>query len=114
MKRQSGSPTYRWLYTWNPLEGTPLVSIDKQYPDRVICPVPRFLARRVTNGVFYDLVEPRVSRTLRGSFQAYIGEVIRKSCPAPRFTSFRIRFTGRKDQKHGADWILSDDTGTCS
>ncbi|MGO9443275.1 MAG: hypothetical protein ACLPXB_00705, partial [Thiobacillaceae bacterium] len=29
-----------WLYTWNPLEATPLVSFDPAFPDRVLCPIP--------------------------------------------------------------------------
>jgi hypothetical protein len=39
-----------WLYTWNPLEATPLVSFDPAVPDRVLCPIPRYLIRRASAG----------------------------------------------------------------
>ncbi|NPT61162.1 hypothetical protein [Paraburkholderia elongata] len=42
----------RWQYTWNPLEATPLVSLDTRFSNLVHCPVPAFLLRRISQGVF--------------------------------------------------------------
>src|ERR1700737_2917000 len=53
-KQQSYGPD--WLYAWNPLEAAPLVAVDRTRPDRGLCPLPFFLLRRTSTGVFYDLV----------------------------------------------------------
>jgi hypothetical protein len=69
-----------WLYTWNPLEATPLISFDPQFPDRVICPIPRYLLRRASAGIFYDLVKSAdFDNPFGNSFQTYVGEVTRRS-----------------------------------
>jgi hypothetical protein len=102
-----------WLYTWNPLEATPLVSFDPKLPERVLCPIPRYLAHRVSNGVFYDLVKSKGFGNPYGSaFQAYVGEVITAVCRAPRFSVLAEEpyYIG-PNKKHGVDWVLSDDTG---
>ena len=78
-KQQSYGPD--WLYAWNPLEATPLVRIDRSRPDRVVCPVPEFLSRRTSAGVFYDLVSaPGFDNPFGGSFQVFVGEVISGKC----------------------------------
>jgi hypothetical protein len=102
-----------WLYAWNPLEATPLVSFDPSFPDRVLCPIPRFLLRRASVGIFYDLVKSAgFDNPFGNSFQSYVGDVIKATCMPPRF---RIReeepyYIGSK-KMHGVDWVLSDDTG---
>ena len=84
-----------WIYTWNPLEAWPLVQFDDRHPDRVICPLPRFLARRSSVGIFYDLVNAAgFQNPYGGAFQNFIGEVIRKTCPPPRFTALEEKQYG--------------------
>ncbi len=102
-----------WPYTWNPLEATPLVSFDPAFPDRVLCPIPRYLIRRTPAGIFYDLVKSAgFDNPFGNSFQAYVGEVINATCPQPRFAALAEQpyYVGRQ-KKHGVDWILSDSTG---
>jgi len=102
-----------WMYTWNPLEGTPLVAFDPRYPERIVCPIQRYLLRRVSTGLFYDLVKASdFDNSFGNAFQAYIGLVARQFCKEP---SFRLldpppyRIGSRK--MHGVDWILSDGAG---
>jgi hypothetical protein len=102
-----------WPYTWNPLEATPLVAFDPAFPDRVLCPIPRYLLRRASAGIFYDLVNlAGFDNPFGDSFQTYVGEVIRATCPAPRFTALAEEsyYLG-KSKMHGVDWVLSDSTG---
>ena len=102
-----------WLYTWNPLEAKPLVSFDPAHPDRVLCPIPRYLLRRTSGGIFFDLVKAAGFDNPYGdSFQSYVGEVIAATCPPPRFTALAEDpyYVGRM-KKHGVDWVLSDSTG---
>jgi hypothetical protein len=110
-KQQSYGPD--WLYAWNPLELTPLISVDQAHLDRVICPIPFYLIKRASTGVFYDLVNsPGFDNAFGKSFQAYIGEVIDVVCKPPRFTVFveEPYYIG-SNKFHGVDWTVSDNTG---
>ena len=102
-----------WLYVWNPLEATPLVQFDPEYSDRIICPIPRFLFRRLTTGIFYDLVRSAgFDNPYGNAFQNYIGDVLKSTCRPPKFhiESEQAYYVGSK-KMHGVDWILSDSTG---
>lgn len=103
-----------WLFTFNELAQTPLIRIDPAHPERLICPVPRLLFDRITNGVFFDIVKmPGFSNAFGPAFQAYVGEVLEKTCTAPGFviTEEKTYRPSKGKLKHGADWILSDGTG---
>ncbi len=111
VKQQSYGPD--WSYSWNPLEATPLVSFDQNHPERVICPIPFYLLRRVSTGIFYDLVNtPDFDNAFGKSFEIYVGEVIEFTCKPPRFAIMpeESYYIGSK-KFHGVDWVLSDDTG---
>lgn len=102
-----------WPYTWNPLEATPLVRFDPAHPDRVLCPIPRYLARRTSAGIFYDVIRlGGFDNRFGAAFQRYVGEVTRVTCPAPRFTLLAEEpYHVGGNKMHGVDWILSDETG---
>jgi hypothetical protein len=103
-----------WLVTFNELAQTPLIRVDPMHPERLLCPVPRLLFDRVTNGVFFDLVKmPGFSDAFGPAFQVYVGEVLQKACTAPGFlVSKEQPYQPLKARlKHGTDWILSDATG---
>lgn len=102
-----------WLYSWNPLEATPLVSFDPVFPERVLCPIPYYLARRASSGIFYDLVKSvGFDNPFGNSFQGYVGEVIKATCSPPRFEVLAEEPYNVGTQKmHGVDWVLSDSTG---
>ncbi|MGO9171851.1 MAG: hypothetical protein ACLP7P_07790 [Rhodomicrobium sp.] len=102
-----------WLYTWNPLQATPLVSLNPACPEKVLCPIPRYLIHRVSDGIFYDLVRAAgFDNPFGHSFQAYIGAILQATCLPPRFTVLAEEpyYVGN-NKMHGADWVLSDSTG---
>ncbi|MGB7097763.1 MAG: hypothetical protein WBD95_03225 [Xanthobacteraceae bacterium] len=109
-KRQSYN--HDWLYAWNPLEATPLIAFDPAFPDRVLCPIPRYLLRRTSAGIFFDLVKAAdFDNPFGNSFQNYIGEVIRAFCMTPSFNVLGEEpyYVGKK-KMHGVDWVVSDKT----
>jgi hypothetical protein len=78
-----------------------------------VCPIPDYLLRRTSAGVFYDLVTSSDFDNPYGdSFQAYVGEVIQAVCKPPGFTIIPEEpyYVG-SDKFHGVDWLLSDETG---
>lgn len=111
IKRQSYDQD--WLYVWNPLEATPLVTFDAAHPDRVLCPIPRYLLRRASAGLFYDLVKSAdFDNPYGNSFQSYVGEVTEAFCLQPSFSVLGEEpyYIGA-NKLHGVDWIISDKTG---
>jgi hypothetical protein len=100
----------RWLYAWNPLHATPLVKIDPSRPQRMVCPIPMLLMRRVSEGLFYDLVAaPGFGEAFGRSFQSYIGEVLNRAFGAPPFTvRGEAEYRVGKNRKDGVDWIVED------
>ena len=111
-EQQSYDPA--WLYTWNPLELRPLIKLGPGTPDQVICPIPKYALRRLTTGIFYDLIPSKGFDHLYGTaFQRYIGEVCSVSCPTPLFTlRAEQAYQVRKGERHdGIDWVLSDAGG---
>lgn len=100
-----------WAYTWSPLEEKPLIRVDPGHPNRVICPIPRYVLSRGTTGVFYDISNGADFGNKYGTaFQNYVGEVLRLACPRPAFAVESIDpFAAKKGKlKHGPDWVLSD------
>jgi hypothetical protein len=102
-----------WAYTWNPLIAKPLIAIDPAHPERVICPIPHYLLNRAFGGLFYDLVNFADFSNLFGhSFQAYVGELLSRTCLPPRFSlTAPAPYLVSGSARHGVDWILSDNTG---
>lgn len=104
-----------WAYTTNPLAYTPLVSLDPTYPERVYGPIPTTVLRRVTSGVYYDLVKTKGFENAFGSaFENYIGLVLSKSkkCNRPWEIYKPQPYRIQKSVYHGSDWILSEGTAS--
>ena len=97
----------------NPMEETPLVSLGASRPGRLICPLPQLLLRRVTSGLYYDIVKAAgFDNPFGNSFQTYIGDVLKAACPAPPFSirPERPYYVGG-NLHHGTDWVISDNGG---
>jgi hypothetical protein len=102
-----------WLYAWNPLQAKPLISFDPSYPERAYCPIPMYMLRRASDGLFYDLVKtPGFDNAYGAAFQNYVGTVLREILKSPKFevmaeTPYDL---GKAYHKHGVDWIVIDET----
>ena len=100
-----------WMYTWNPLELTPLVCLDPSHPERLHCPIPSYVLRRASQSLYYEIAgADGFNDPFGSSFQAYLGEVLSETFPVPRFTVYEEReYKVGRNRKDGVDWILADD-----
>lgn len=108
----SQSYDYDYAYTLSPLKITPLIRTIHNGRYSIIAPVPTFLFKRFTDGIYYEICkDPDFANPFGNSFQSYIGEVIDKSDKDKRFKFFKETeyFVG-KDRKDTADWIVLDNT----
>lgn len=102
-----------WDYTWNPLEATPLISLDASHPNRLHCPVPELLLRRFSGGLYYDLIEePGFGNAFGTAYEDYIGEVLAIAFAS---TAYRIHkeqpYLVGKNMHRGPDWIVCGPDG---
>lgn len=100
-----------WMYTWNPLEAKPLVGLDPTHPERLHCPIPYYVLKRVSQGLYYEIDKAAgFNNPFGASFQAYLGEVLGETFPGPQFTIYEEReYKVGRHRKDGVDWILTDD-----
>ncbi len=102
-----------WAYAFNPLWLHPLISVESER--RIICPIPGLLARRMTEGLYFDIAGHDVdvlSAHMGPAFQAYIGEVLERANKR-RFIVLAERAYGNKRQpKDTVDWIVADETAS--
>lgn len=103
-----------WAYSWNPLEAYPLINIGNYINQIIWCPLPELLSVRITEGLFYDLLktEQNFGNQYGKAFEKYVGKVLSDIFHNDKFIiSGEQPYAVKKQQKHGADWIVSDDTG---
>ncbi len=100
-----------WAYAFNPLWLHPLVRIEDGA--RIICPMPGLLARRMTDGLYFDIAGHDVdvlSAHMGPAYQAYIGEALSRANNG-RFKVFSEQpYGARKQKKDAVDFIVADDT----
>jgi hypothetical protein len=100
-----------WAYTFNEIKRTPLLQLRPTAPNRLFCPRPPLLVRRLLSSVFFDLVSKQgFAEAFGDGVEDLVGDLIRRSDrrlspnkPAPYRTGSGLR--------HGADWIISDASG---
>lgn len=99
-----------WEYSWNPLEKTPLVSLDPAFPNRLHCPIPELVLRRISRGLFYDLLNVKgFSSPFGRAFETYVGDLIRETFAGFAYELLEERpYKVGSNTKHGTDWILMD------
>ncbi|MET3135638.1 hypothetical protein AAKU55_005952, partial [Oxalobacteraceae bacterium GrIS 1.11] len=103
-----------WPFTWNPLEGTPLIKLWDDRPDHYFCPFPQLLLRRATDSLFFDLgkSEEKFVNPYGIAFQVYVGDVLRAQFKAPIHQVLEEQtYRVKRNLKHGVDWIVSDPSG---
>ena len=112
MAREVQSYDQDYAYTFNPLRKYPLVRAILNGRNAVVSPIPTFLFRRFTDGIYYEICDARGFADAFGrSFQKYVGEMLSKANYGDRLTIFAEQpYHVGKDRKDSVDWIVSDPT----
>lgn len=110
--RQMQAYNINWAYAFDPLRTWPLIDIGE---NRLFCPMPTLLMWRLTEGVYFDLVQHRqeFDRNFGLAFQDLIAEVVRAADRGGRLQVFpEERYRTRQRPRDSVDWILQDDTAS--
>jgi hypothetical protein len=96
-----------WAYTFHPLRTHPLIRLDD---GRTICPMPGLLARRFTDGLYFDFANnpDNLAKHLGPSFQAYIGDVLTAANQGTFIVLPEAHFGTSNKPKDSVDWIIED------
>lgn len=99
-----------YFYTFNPMRARPLIKMKVAGKPSLVCPIPTFLFRRFTEGVFYEICnEPDFGLPYGRSFQSYIGEVISFGVAGrPIRVQEEREYYDRGDRKDTIDWIVDE------
>jgi hypothetical protein len=102
-----------FIYAFNPLVQYPIVSYASAGQTRLVAPVPRFLIRRFTEGVYYDVLgSPGFDAAFGDSYQRYVGEALMAVNAEGRLVILpEAEYLMGRDRKRTCDWIASDDSG---
>jgi hypothetical protein len=99
-----------WSYTWNALEGTPLVTVGTDERPAVICPIPSLIWNSMGSAIFFDLVNQRGFSGVYGrAFENHVGSFAHAVLTGPYFQiKGESIYKVGKDAKHGLDWYITD------
>ncbi len=98
-----------WEYTLNPFHFKPLIALDLKHAERVCCPVPSILERRLLDGIYYDLER---ATGFSNAFGAAVDEVFGRVLfeLRPQYEVFKPEpYFINKARYDGTDWIISRD-----
>lgn len=103
-----------FAYTMNPLLIRPLIRVDQDGVPVLIAPIPTYILRRFTDGIYYEIYDAAgFSDAFGASFQAYIGDVLQPLTQGGNFTIYPEEpYHVGRELKHSIDWIATDGTAT--
>lgn len=110
--REASSLDGNWAYAFNPLWLHPLIRVGGGV---TVCPLPGLLARRFTDGLYYDTGghdADALGREMGPAFQAFIGEVLERAGAGDLTVLPERRFGTKGRKRDSVDWIVSDETAT--
>lgn len=108
--RETQTYDVNWGFGLNPVRRYPLVHAGNVRS--VMCPAPPMLLQRLTDGLYYDLInsDPGFGAAIGKAFEDYVGHVAQRIGEG----KFDIRPEQRwgKPERRSVDWIVSDETAT--
>jgi hypothetical protein len=110
--RLKGEQQYNenFAYAYNSLRAYPLVRMQYQRSEALVCPLMTLLYWKFTGGLYYELVgNPEFGNEFGEGFQSYVGEVIERACADPMIRLGEKEYVIGKAKKRSVDWIVADE-----
>ena len=96
----------KYAYAFNSLRAYPLIRMEYEGRDSIVCPIPPLLFRRITEGLYYEICkEPNFDSSFGNAFQIFVGELLKKANEKAQVIPER---TYGKPEKRTVDWIVID------
>lgn len=103
-----------WDLQWSHLEVTPLIAPLPKNPDLLLCPVPVFMQRRFSSGLYYELCRnQKFGNAFGKAFEEYLAEVTQYAFSNRQFTIHPEQpYLVNGQTHHGPDQIISDSSAS--
>jgi len=99
----------KFLYSFNSLIAYPLIKKSWDGHESIICPIPRYLYERITDGIYYETCKAEgFDHAFGSAFQEYIGDVIKTVYTVGNIYKEDTYNKGDKT----VDWIIDDNSST--
>jgi hypothetical protein len=97
-----------YAYILNPFRQYPLVSQSMNKGEFLLAPIPTFLFRRFTDGIYYEINrEDGFADAFGHGFQTYVGDVIKRALAGTHLAVYPEKeYWVGKNRKDTADWII--------
>ncbi len=101
----------KFFYAYHSLRAYPLIRMNFQNHDSLVCPLPTLLLWRLTQGVYYEIYrQDGFAAAFGDSFQNYVGEVIAKAISNAKMKCYpEEEYHVGKNRKNTVDWIVADE-----
>ena len=97
-----------FMYQFHALQSHPLILTELNGRLAHVCPTPTLLFRRITSGLFYDLINERgFDQAFGTSFQDYVGQMLEKTFDG---TSVKVYPEEPDTRPKRVDWIIDQPT----
>lgn len=97
----------KFVYSYSSLTAYPLIRKEWFGRESILCPIPRYLYERITDGLYYEICHDKnFEHPFGEAFQEYIGEVIKASYIRGKIYPELDYGKGKKT----VDWIIEDNT----
>lgn len=99
----------KFAYTYSSLIAYPLIRKEWEGKEAIVCPIPRHLFERITDGIYYEICRvDGFEHPFGDAFQEYVGDVLKVL-----FTKGNIYpETQYGKSKRTVDWVAEDNTAT--
>lgn len=103
-----------FAYTMNPLMVTPLVWAQQDGEKVLISPIPSYILRRFTDGLYYEIYSaPGFSSAFGESFEDYTGNILEVAvCDSDAVVMREQQYVVDRNRKQSIDWIMQDQSAS--
>jgi hypothetical protein len=101
----------KFFYAYHSLRAYPLIRMNYQEHDSLVCPLPTLLFWRLTQGVYYEICKADgFAKAFGDSFQNYVGEVIKMAITNAKIKVYpEEEYCVGKHRKNTVDWIFAEE-----
>ncbi|SRR6266403_1620884 len=106
MLKQEQEINEKYFYAYNSFKKFPLIQMSYENRDSIVCPIPTYLYRRLTEGLYYEVVNKDGFDEAYGeAFQSFVGEMLRLGNSSAKILPEAIY---GKSKERTTDWMLVD------
>ncbi|OQY67096.1 hypothetical protein B6D29_02280 [Microgenomates bacterium UTCPR1] len=113
-EKLKGEQTFdeKYVYAYSAYYKYPIIRLPYEEKDSLVCPIPRLLVERFTNGLYYEICNSTNFDHIFGeAYQNFIGNLLSKVYSNQEIFS-ESTYKTKYGEKRTVDWIVDDGSST--